>query len=324
MTAINLMLVLVLGGLLATGSWGIGKRTFRLPPPSAQDHFTNRVAGGMLYHGVAYPTRGRDGADDDGLRKAQDLLGKARDEFDNMSVPNLAVWDDVVKEPGKLKDALAELKKQSAATTDDGASQQLRKQLADPVAAFKVDPLPQDFIANLLVPRKGEDFDAMADGKEVAFVWVDKAGCWIAADESPDKPGKVRVEGVAGDVACQSPTEQQWRAAAAVPTVRNMEEKKAEYLRDNKVIGKSYRVQDDAYDKPMDEDQRKKQTINKAAIAITADSPEVVRYMDEWKKHNPDESQAAFNAERRDFMRELSEEKFAYRWVIEPPLPQAP
>lgn len=326
MTAINLMFVLVLSGLLAIGSWGIGRRAYQLPPAATPGYTAVRVAEGMLYQGGGYPTRTQRAGDDNGLSKAQALMRQVHDEFDKVSakVPAMAAWDEVVKDPGSLKSALAEVKKPAPPDDDDWVSQQLRKQLSDPEAAFKVSPLPADFVAKQVVPRKDDSFNVMIDGKKVDFVWVDKAGCWFATEQSLDKPGKVKVEGVAGEVTCQSPTELQWREAGKVAAVKDFGDKKAEYLRDNKVIGKSYRVQDDEYTKPMDESARRKRTLNKSVIPIAPNTAEVLRYMEEWKKQNPGSTQAAYNAERQEFMRELSEEKFAYRWVIEPPLPQAP
>lgn len=329
MTVINWVFVLVLSGLLAMGSWGIGKGTFREPPAAVQGYRPSHVLEEELFKGGRYPSRTSRGADDAGLSQAKDLIGQVSKEFDKLSsevgkrVAKWVVWDEVVKDPGNLKGVLAELKKQAPSGAEDSAFQQLKDKLADPKVSFKVAPLPPEFLANVLVPGKGDDFAAEVDGKRVDFVWVDKAGCWIAAEETPDKPTQVRLGGVAGDISCQSPTEQQWQAASTVTAIKNLDGGKAEYLRDKRVIGKSFRVQDDAYDKPMDEDSRKKQTINKSAIAITPASPEVVRYMDAWKKQNPSKSQAEFNVARQGIMRELSEEQFAYRWVIEPPLKPA-
>lgn len=326
MTAINLLFVLVLSGLLAIASAGIGRRLHQLPPAVVQGHQPLRVAEERLFKGDGYPTRTQRVGDADGLSKAKVVMGQVHDEFDKLSakLPAMAAWDEVVKAPGSLKGVLAEMNKPPPPDDEDWVSQQLRKQLSDPETAFKVTPLPPDFIARQVVPRKADDFSVMVDGKAVDFVWVDKAACWVATEQTPAEPGRVKVEGVAGDVTCQSPTEQQWREAGKLAAIKDLGDKKAEYLRDNKVIGKSFRVQDDEFTKPMDESARKKKTLSKAIIPITPATAEVVRYMGEWKKHNPGKSLAAYNAERQDFMRELSEEKFAYRWVIEPPLPQAP
>jgi len=330
MTLINFGFVVVLSGLLAVGSWGIGRWTFRMPPAASQVRMVAPIPDELRYKGAGYPTRQRRSGNDEGMGKADItganmMLRQVHDAYDKLGgkVPDLAAWDEVVKEPDKLTGVVAALQKPAPPAAEDRLSEQLRQQLAEPETAFKVAPLPADFIAKLLVPRKDDDFYVMVDGKEVDFVWLAKAGCWFATEQSADKPGKVKLEGV-GDIPCQSPTEQQWLEAATVAAIRDFADKKAEYLRNNKVIGKSYRVQDDEYTKPMDEAARKKKTLNKSVIPITPNTAEVVRYMEEWKKQNPGKSQAAYNAERLDFMRELSEETFAYRWVIEPPLPQAP